>query len=150
MAEPILEVRDLRVTFPGSGGDVRAVRGISYELQRGEVLGIVGESGSGKSASATAVNGLLPAHAVVDGSVTLDGQELIGLDDERMAKIRGKRIAMVFQDPLSAPTPVYTIGAQISEAIRVHNDVSKAMAMERTVELLKLVGIPHAAERAGA
>jgi peptide/nickel transport system ATP-binding protein len=82
--------------------------------------------------------------------VKLDGRELIGLDDEGMAQIRGKRIAMVFQDPLSALTPVYTIGAQISEAIRVHNDVSKAMAMERTVELLKLVGIPHAAERAGA
>jgi peptide/nickel transport system ATP-binding protein len=150
VADPILAVRGLTVTFPGQAGDVRAVRGIDYELERGEVLGIVGESGSGKSASATAVNGLLPAHAVVGGSVKLDGRELLGLDDAGMAKVRGKRIAMVFQDPLSALTPVYTIGAQISEAIRVHNDVSKEAATERTVELLKLVGIPHAAERASA
>jgi peptide/nickel transport system ATP-binding protein len=150
MADPVLAVRGLTVTFPGSAGDVRAVRGIDYELQRGEVLGIVGESGSGKSASATAVTGLLPASAVVDGSITLDGEELIGLDDARMAKVRGKRIAMVFQDPLSALTPVYTVGDQLSEAVRIHNDVSRQAARERSVELLKLVGIPHAADRADA
>src|SRR5919197_3892328 len=109
MAEPVLGVRGLKVTFPGSAGDVRAVRGIDYELRPGEVLGIVGESGSGKSASATAVTGLLPRHAKVEGSIKLDGRELIGLDDARMARIRGKRIAMVFQDPLSALTPVYTV-----------------------------------------
>ena len=150
MADPVLAVRGLTVTFPGSAGDVRAVRGIDYELQRGEVLGIVGESGSGKSASATAVTGLLPASAVVDGSITLDGEELIGLDDARMAKVRGKRIAMVFQDPLSALTPVYTVGDQLSEAVRIHNNVSRHAARERSVELLKLVGIPHAADRADA
>jgi peptide/nickel transport system ATP-binding protein len=150
MADPVLAVRGLTVTFPGSAGDVRAVRGIDYELQRGEVLGIVGESGSGKSASATAVTGLLPASAVVDGSITLDGEELIGLDDARMAKVRGKRIAMVFQDPLSALTPVYTVGDQLSEAVRIHNNVSRQAARERSVELLKLVGIPHAADRADA
>jgi peptide/nickel transport system ATP-binding protein len=150
MADPVLAVRGLTVTFPGSAGDVRAVRGIDYELQRGEVLGIVGESGSGKSASATAVTGLLPASAVVDGSIMLDGEELIGLDDARMAKVRGKRIAMVFQDPLSALTPVYTVGDQLSEAVRIHNDVSRQAARERSVELLKLVGIPHAADRADA
>jgi len=150
MADPVLAVRGLTVTFPGSAGDVRAVRGIDYELQRGEVLGIVGESGSGKSASATAVTGLLPASAVVDGSIRLDGEELIGLDDARMAKVRGKRIAMVFQDPLSALTPVYTVGDQLSEAVRIHNDVSRQAARERSVELLKLVGIPHASERADA
>jgi glutathione transport system ATP-binding protein len=148
--DAVLEVRGLTVTFPGSAGDVRAVRGIDYELRRGEVLGIVGESGSGKSASATAITGLLPANAVVDGSIKLDGQELIGLDDARMAQIRGKRISMVFQDPLSALTPVYTVGDQLSEAVRIHNDVSKAAARERAVELLKLVGIPHAEERADA
>jgi glutathione transport system ATP-binding protein len=148
--DAVLEVRGLTVTFPGSAGDVRAVRGIDYELRRGEVLGIVGESGSGKSASATAITGLLPANAVVDGSIKLDGQELIGLDDARMAQIRGKRISMVFQDPLSALTPVYTVGDQLSEAVRIHNDVSKAAARERAVELLKLVGIPHAKERADA
>jgi peptide/nickel transport system ATP-binding protein len=150
VAEPVLTVRDLRVTFPGQSGDVRAVRGIDYELAPGEVLGIVGESGSGKSASATAVNGLLPRHAVVEGSVKLDGQELLGLDDEGMAAIRGKRVAMVFQDPLSALTPVYTVGAQLAEAVRVHNKVTKEAAHDRAVELLKLVGIPHAADRAGA
>src|SRR3954447_23953986 len=150
MAEPILTVRDLRVTFPGSGGNVRAVRGIDYELQRGEVLGIVGESGSGKSASATAVTGLLPQHALVDGSIKLEGQELVGLEDGPMARIRGKRIAMVFQDPLSALTPVYTVGDQLAEAVRVHNDVSKDAAHKRAVELLELVGIPHAADRSGA
>ncbi len=150
MADPVLVVRDLTVTFPGQSGDVRAVRGIDYELAPGEVLGIVGESGSGKSASATAVNGLLPGHAVIEGSVKLHGQELIGLDDERMAAIRGKRIAMVFKDPLSALTPVYTVGAQLSEAVRVHNRVSKEAALDRAVELLKLVGIPNAADRASA
>ena len=150
MADPVLAVRGLTVTFPGSAGDVRAVRGIDYELQRGEVLGIVGESGSGKSASALAVTGLLPQYAKVEGSVLLDGKEIVGQDDAGMAKIRGKRIAVVFQDPLSALTPVYTIGDQISEAIRVHNDVSKEAARKRTVELLKLVGIPNAADRANA
>src|SRR3954465_8645054 len=150
MAEPILAVRDLRVTFPGSGGDVRAVRGINYELSPGEVLGIVGESGSGKSASATAVTGLLPQHAIVEGSITLEGRELVGLDDAGMARIRGKRIAMVFQDPLSALTPVYTVGDQLVEAVRVHNDVSRDAAKARAIELLKLVGIPHADERVKA
>ena len=150
MTEPILAVRGLKVTFPGSAGDVRAVRGVDYELRPGEVLGIVGESGSGKSASALAVTGLLPQYAQVEGSVLLDGKEIVGQDDEAMTKIRGKRIAVVFQDPLSALTPVYTIGDQISEAIRIHNDVSKEAARKRTVELLKLVGIPNAADRANA
>src|SRR5919199_1172799 len=150
MDDPVLAVRDLEVTFPGQSGDVRAVRRIDYELRRGEVLGIVGESGSGKSASATAVAGLLPRHAVVKGSVRLDGQEILGLDDAGMARIRGKRIAMVFQDPLSALTPVYTVGDQLAEAVRIHNDVSKDAAHERAVELLKLVGIPHADERVKA
>jgi peptide/nickel transport system ATP-binding protein len=150
MANPVLAVRDLRVTFPGQAGDVRAVRGIDVELRRGEVLGIVGESGSGKSATALAVTGLLPSYAKVEGSVALDGQELLGRDDAGMARIRGKRVAVVFQDPLSALTPVYTIGDQIAEAVRIHNDVSKQAARERTVELLELVGIPNAAERANA
>jgi peptide/nickel transport system ATP-binding protein len=148
--DPVLAVRDLRVTFPGSAGDVRAVRGINYDLRRGEVLGIVGESGSGKSASATAVTGLLPQHAHIEGSIKLDGQELVGLDDAGMANIRGKRIAMVFQDPLSALTPVYTVGDQLVEAVRVHNDVSKEAALQRSIDLLKLVGIPHADERVKA
>jgi peptide/nickel transport system ATP-binding protein len=147
---PVLQVRGLTVTFPGQSGDVRAVRGIDYELRRGEVLGIVGESGSGKSASATAITGLLPRTAAVGGSVLLHGEELIGRSDDEMAKVRGKQIAVVFQDPLSALTPVYTIGDQLTEAVQIHNDVSKAAARKRAVELLELVGIPNASERAAA
>jgi peptide/nickel transport system ATP-binding protein len=141
---PILEAGGLSVTFPGG---VRAVRGVDFELARGEVLGLVGESGSGKSATALAVTGLLPATAQVEGSVRLDGEELIGLDDRSLSRVRGKRIAMIFQDPLSALTPVYTIGYQIAEAIRIHNAVSRDAADKRTVELLELVGIPNARER---
>jgi peptide/nickel transport system ATP-binding protein len=142
-----LEVRGLSVTFAGG---VRAVRRIDYDLVRGEVLGIVGESGSGKSASALAVMGLLPATAQVEGSVRLAGQELVGLDDAGLSRVRGKTITMIFQDPLSALTPVYTVGYQIAEAIRIHDDVSKDAAERRTVELLELVGIPNARERANA
>src|SRR3954465_5764322 len=104
-AEPILAVRGLEVTFPGQSGDVRAVRGIDYELRPGEVLGIVGESGSGKSASAPAVAGLLPPHAVVTGSARLAGDELLGLDDAGMGRHPGKRIGVGFQGPLAAPRP---------------------------------------------
>jgi len=139
---PALEVTDLAVTFPSEGGIVRAVRGVSYQVRRGEVLGIVGESGSGKSVTATAVLGLLPESAHVTGSVKLDGRELLTLDDKQMSKIRGKELAMVFQDPLSALTPVFTIGTQIIEALQIHQNIGKAQARKRAVELLDLVGIP--------
>jgi ABC-type oligopeptide transport system ATPase subunit len=99
--DAVLDVRDLSVLFPSETGTVEAVRGVSYRLRRGEVLGIVGESGSGKSVSAMAVLGLLPESAKVDGSIRLDGRELLGLDDDAMSKIRGRQMAMVFQDPLS-------------------------------------------------
>ena len=150
MSSPVLQVRDLRVTFRSEGGDVKAVRGISYELARREVLGIVGESGSGKSASALAVMGLLPETARVEGSALLDGEELIGRGDRELARLRGRRIAMVFQDPLSALTPVYSIGYQLAEAVRVHRDVSADEARRRAMELLELVGIPRAGQRASA
>ena len=150
MSEPVLQVCGLHVTFPGAGGDVPAVRGVGYELARGEVLGIVGESGSGKSAAAQAVMGLLPASARVSGSVRLRGEELTGLDDRGLARLRGERIAMVFQDPLSALTPVYTVGDQVAEAVRIHRDVSRAGAAARALELLELVGIPQAAQRSRA
>jgi glutathione transport system ATP-binding protein len=152
----ILSVRDLTVCFPGrarrSGADdVHAVRGLSYDLAKGEALGIVGESGSGKSVSSMAVMGLLPASAVVSGSVRLDGTELIGLGDKQLSRLRGSRMSMVFGDPLSALTPVYSVGYQLVEAIRVHNpQVSKDAAAERAVELLDLVGIGHPAERVEA
>ncbi|MGH9268930.1 MAG: ATP-binding cassette domain-containing protein, partial [Acidimicrobiales bacterium] len=112
----VLRVRDLAVSFPTESGLLTAVRGMSYEVARGEVLGLVGESGCGKSVSALAVMGLLPRRARVTGSVKFRGRELLGLDDPELSTVRGKGIAMVFQDPLSALTPVYTVGDQIAEA----------------------------------
>ena len=150
MSDAILEVRDLAVRFGGSATGVHAVRGTSFDVRPGEVLGIVGESGSGKSASALAIMGLLPPSAHVSGSVRLAGQQLLGLDDAGLSRVRGNTIAMVFQDPLSALTPVYTVGDQIAEAIHAHRDVTKDEARKRTLELLDLVGIPNAAARAGA
>ncbi|SOB84003.1 ABC transporter ATP-binding protein [Streptomyces sp. 1331.2] len=139
---PLLAVRDLRVDFAGPDGPVPAVRGVDLTLHRGETLGIVGESGSGKSVTALSVLGLLPGTARVGGSVQLDGRELVGLPGKELAAIRGRRIAMVFQDPLSAFTPVYRIGDQIAEAVRIHQRVDKAAARRRAAELLDLVGIP--------
>jgi peptide/nickel transport system ATP-binding protein len=147
---PLLEVTDLTVEFPGDDVVIPAVRGLSYTLAPGEVLGIVGESGSGKSVSSLAVMGLLPESARVAGSVRLRGQELVGLPDKQLARIRGNTIAMVFQDPLSALTPVYSIGDQIAETVQVHRGVSKADGFARAVELLDAVGIPNARERAKA
>jgi peptide/nickel transport system ATP-binding protein len=148
--EPVLKVTNLTVSFPSESGPVAAVRGVSYTVAPGEVLGIVGESGSGKSVSSLAVMGLLPGSARVEGSIAFVGQELLGRSDRALARIRGKGIAMIFQDPLSALTPVYTIGTQIAEAVRIHQDVSRQQAAARAVELLDLVGIPNAAERAKA
>jgi peptide/nickel transport system ATP-binding protein len=145
-----LEVRDLTVAFGSEAGAVRAVRGVSYSVRAGETLAIVGESGSGKSVSSLAVMGLLPSSAVVTGSIKFKGTELLGLNDRKLSKLRGSGISMVFQDPLSALTPVYTIGDQIAEAVRIHQDVSNAKAHERAVELLDLVGIPNARLRAGS
>ena len=149
---PLLSVRDLSVTFPQRDGDaVQAVRGISYDVYPGEFLGIVGESGSGKSVSSLAIMGLLPSTAEITGSIEFEGRPLIGLDDNKLSRIRGKELAMVFQDPLSALTPVYTVGDQISEALRLHDSkLSMQAAAARAVELLKVVGIPDAERRARA
>ncbi|MEV7179714.1 ABC transporter ATP-binding protein [Kitasatospora sp. NPDC093679] len=138
MTPALLTVRDLTVDF----GTAPAVRGVDLDLHRGETLGIVGESGSGKSVTALAVLGLLPGTARVGGSVRLDGRELVGLPTRELAAVRGRRIAMVFQDPLSAFTPVYRIGDQIAEAVRIHQDVDRATARKRAADLLDLVGIP--------
>ena len=147
--DAVLVVDDLHVAFSVPGGPkVNAVRGLSYSLRRGEALGIVGESGSGKSVSSLAVMGLLPSSAKVTGSVRLGGRELVGLTDRAASELRGKKISMIFQEPLSALTPVYTIGDQVSEAILVHNEISKGAAHRRAVELLDLVGIPNPGERA--
>ncbi|QLL06189.1 dipeptide ABC transporter ATP-binding protein [Mycobacterium vicinigordonae] len=148
---PLLEVTDLAVSFPTDGAPVRAVRGISYHVNPGEVVAMVGESGSGKSAAAMAVVGLLPEYAKVDGSVRLHGTELLGLGDNAMSAFRGKSIGTVFQDPMSALTPVYTVGDQIAEAIRVHQPgVGKKAAAARAAELLELVGISQPQQRARA
>jgi peptide/nickel transport system ATP-binding protein len=145
----LLQVTDLKVTFATDTEEVTAVRGLNLRVDAGEVVAVVGESGSGKSASAMAVIGLLPPHAEVSGSVRLDGEELIGLDDADMSRIRGNRIGTVFQDPMSALTPVYTVGDQIAEALRTHQKgIGQAAARARAVELLDLVGIGQPDRRA--
>jgi peptide/nickel transport system ATP-binding protein len=146
--EPLLRVEDLRVHFDTPDGTVRAVDGITYELERGRVLGIVGESGSGKSVASLAIMGLASAEGGhVSGRVLLGGRDLLTLGDEQLRAIRGNEIAMIFQDPLSALHPFYRVGAQLAEAIQAHRDVSKAQARARTLELLELVGIAEAARR---
>ena len=145
--EELLAVRDLTVTFPTADGDVHAVRGVDYTLRRGEVLGIVGESGSGKSVSSLAVMGLLPKTARIKGSITFQGEELLGLSERQLMKVRGKKIAMVFQDPMTSLNPVYKVGFQVAEAVLAHNDMPKEQARRRALELLELVGIPFPEKR---
>ncbi|PMC75573.1 MULTISPECIES: ABC transporter ATP-binding protein [unclassified Brachybacterium] len=150
MTTPLLSVRDLSVSFPSEAGIVRAVRSLSYDVHRGEALAIVGESGSGKSVSSLAVMGLLPGSARVSGEIHFDGENLLAMNDKQLSDLRGGRISMVFQDPLSALTPVYTVGQQIAEVVRIHHpEVSRAQANERAIELLEAVGIPNPARRAG-
>ncbi len=149
MGEPLLEVRDLVVHFETEDGLVRAVDGVSYNIERGKTLGIVGESGSGKSVSSLTVMGLTRARSArISGEVMFDGKNLLTASDEELRKIRGNDIAMIFQDPLSSLHPFYKVGAQIVEAIRAHRDVSKAQAFDRAVEMLGLVGIPEPRRRA--
>jgi peptide/nickel transport system ATP-binding protein len=147
-SEPVLRVKDLFVDFPTDDGVVHAVRGVSFDLWPGEVLGIVGESGSGKSVSNMAIMGLLPKTAMIAGSIRYRGRELLGLRQKELNTIRGQKIAMIFQDPMTSLNPVQRVGAQIAEAVRAHNDVSKKGALDRAIEMLQVVGIPNAAERA--
>jgi peptide/nickel transport system ATP-binding protein len=148
VTDPVFSVRDLRVTFPTDFGEVQAVRGIDLDVAEGELVGIVGESGSGKSVSFLGVMGLLPPSAVVTGSAKVRDFEMIGADKKQVRKTRGKRMAMIFQDPLSALNPVHKIGRQIVEMIQAHQDMSKAQAQQRAVELLDMVGIPQPKTRA--
>lgn len=148
MADTVLSVHDLHVTFRTEDGEVRAVDGLSYEVEENEILGIVGESGSGKSVSSLAVMGLLPRTATVSGEVRYRGRNLLTLPDAERRALRGDRIAMVFQDALTALNPVFTVGSQIAEAVRAHRDVSREDARRRAVELLGIVGIPNPADRA--
>ena len=147
----LLQVRDLTVTFPTDTEDVAAVRGMTLDVRPREVVALVGESGAGKSATAMAIVGLLPEYARVSGSVRLHGDELVGMDDTSMSRIRGQLIGTVFQDPMSALTPVYTVGDQIAEALRVHQrELSRHAAKARAVELMELVGIAQPDRRARA
>ncbi len=145
---PVLEISDLNVRFPSEDGVVHAVRGVSLTVNAGEVVGLVGESGSGKSVTSMSVMGLLDESADVQGSIKLHGTELLGRSDNWMSEVRGRKIAMVFQDPLSALTPVYTIGDQIVEALQVHGSYSDKDAWDRALELLRMVGIPNPEVRA--
>ncbi|QNE17057.1 ABC transporter ATP-binding protein [Kribbella qitaiheensis] len=146
-----LQVRDLRVHFPTDDGVVKSVDGLSFSLDRGKTLGIVGESGSGKSVTSLSIMGLHKAGtARISGEVLLDGQDLISSSREEVRLLRGKRMAMIFQDPLSAMHPYYTVGAQIIEAYRVHNKVTKAVARKHAVEMLDRVGIPQPDKRVDA
>ncbi|QKV92434.1 ABC transporter ATP-binding protein [Streptomyces sp. NA02950] len=148
-----LEVRDLRVHFPTDDGLVKSVDGLSFRLEKGRTLGIVGESGSGKSVTSLGIMGLHTAgqygrrKARISGEIWLGGQELLGADPDEVRKLRGREMSMIFQDPLSALHPYYTIGKQIVEAYRVHHDVTKDAARRRAVELLDRVGIPQPDKR---
>ncbi|MET7269883.1 ABC transporter ATP-binding protein [Streptomyces flaveolus] len=146
--DAFLSVRDLKVHFSTEGGIVKAVDGLSFDLERGRTLGIVGESGSGKSVTNLAVLGLHNRKkTAIDGSITLDGQELTDASEKQMEKLRGKKMAMIFQDALTALSPYYTIGRQIGEPFMKHTGASKKDARVRAIDLLEKVGIPHPQQR---
>jgi peptide/nickel transport system ATP-binding protein len=144
MSQPFLDVKDLRVQFPTEDGIVNAVDGVSFSVEKNQTLAIVGESGSGKSVTAQAVMGLINRKsATITGEVFLDGEELVSASKEQVRSLRGKRMAMIFQDPLSSLHPFYSIGRQLVEAIRVHQDLSKAKALGISRDMLDRVGIPN-------
>jgi peptide/nickel transport system ATP-binding protein len=147
-SESFLDVRDLRIHFPTDDGLVKAVDGLSFSLDRGKTLGIVGESGSGKSVTSLGILGLhRQGKGRVSGEVWLDGEELITASAEHVRQLRGQRMAMIFQDPLTAMHPYFSVGAQIVEAYRVHNKVSKSVARKHAIDMLGRVGIPQPAKR---
>jgi oligopeptide/dipeptide ABC transporter ATP-binding protein len=149
MAEPLLDVEDLQVSFATEDGLVRAVDGVSFTLDRGEVVAIVGESGSGKSVTVMTLMGLTRSpNSRFAGSARLNGGDLITASEEELERVRGREIAMIFQDPISSLNPVQRVGAQIVEQIRAHENISKAAALDRAVELMERVGIPRARDRA--
>jgi peptide/nickel transport system ATP-binding protein len=141
---PLLQVKDLRVHFPTEDGVVKSVDGLDFTLDKGKTLGIVGESGSGKSVTSLAILGLHKrTRAQVSGEVLLDGLDIVSASEERVRRLRGNKMSMIFQDPLSSLHPYYTVGSQIIEAYRVHNNVTKRAARARAIEMLNLVGIPQ-------
>ena len=144
----LLEVKDLHTSFFTPAGEVKAVNGISFFLDEGKVLGIVGESGSGKSVTAYSILQILSSPGrIVSGSVKYRGQELVGADKKEMAKIRGNKISIIFQDPMTSLNPVFTIGNQLMEAIMLHTDRNKEQARERAIEMIRLVGITEPEKR---
>jgi peptide/nickel transport system ATP-binding protein len=147
---PLIAVTDLRVQLNTPRGPADAVRGVSFALERGETLGLVGESGCGKSITALALLGLLPERAVVSGSIRFDGQELVGRSDGDLCKLRGNRIGIVFQEPMTALNPLHTIGHQVAEPLRLHQGLSAAAARKEVIALLGRVGLPDAARRVDA
>ena len=145
---PLLEVRDLHTSFFTDAGEVKAVDGVSFTLDRGKVLGIVGESGSGKSVTAYSIMQILaPTGKIVSGSIKLDGEELVGLSDKEMRNVRGNRISIIFQDPMTSLNPTYTIGHQLEEAIVLHTDRDKKQAKQRALEMLQMVNVNEPAKR---
>ena len=148
MADKVLEIRDLRVTFHTPLGPLTAVRGVDLDVHAGEMTAVVGESGSGKSVSFLAAMGLLPKSATVEGSVVLNGEQLVGASPKKMRSVRGRLMSMIFQDPLSALNPVHKIGSQIAEMLRAHQSMSEKAALSRAVDLLEIVGIPQPGDRA--
>ena len=150
MRPPLVEVANLSVRLNTSRGPAEAIRGVSFTLARGETLGLVGESGCGKSITALALMGLLPDSAVVGGSIRFDGRELVGLSDRDYCKLRGNRISMIFQEPMTALNPMQTIGHQVAEPLRRHTGCSAAEARAQAVALLDRVGLPDAMKRVDA
>jgi len=144
----LLKVRDLHTSFFTDAGEVKAVNGVSFNLERGKVLGIVGESGSGKSVTAYSIMQILAGTGkIVSGSIELDGQELVGAGEAVMKQVRGNKVSIIFQDPMTSLNPTYTIGHQLMEAILLHTDRNKAQAKERAIEMLKLVNINEPEKR---
>ena len=149
-ATPLLEVQNLAITLQTQRGAVRAVHDLGFTLARGETVGLIGESGCGKSLTALALMGLLPDGASVRGSIRFDGQELLAMPDKTLCQLRGNRMAMVFQEPMSALNPVHSIGRQVAEPLRLHQGLSARQARTQAMELLERVGIARAAERLDA
>jgi oligopeptide/dipeptide ABC transporter ATP-binding protein len=148
MAEPLLEVKDLKVSFRTEDGLVRAVDGISFSVDEGDVVGIVGESGSGKSVTMMSVMRLInDPNAIYEGEILYKGRNLMGVSQDAMREVRGEEIAMIFQDPMTSLNPVYTVGWQIEEQLNEHNDLSKGQARQRAIALLTQVGIPKPEQR---
>lgn len=148
MKEPLLSLKDLKVSFFNNSGEVKVIRGVSFNLEKGEVLGVVGESGSGKSVTSMSIIKLLKGTGkITEGEIIYKGENLVNITEKEMMRIRGNDIAMIFQDPMTSLNPVFTVGSQISDVIRRHQGLSKGEAKNKAIEMLRIVGIPSPEER---